>query len=281
MSFTVATSIYNAQRMGFAWRSAFSNWLDFLSGEGQLVIAINTSDDDTPAAVRAWVKQWQEEHTSSATVIDVLDIAIPYTNPAFDGLGKAAATAAAKQPFVILLDLDERLVPSQRKLWLALTCELERSPVEALFIPVVDLIGERDRFKSIGSKFYLHKNLPHLTRGVVKHAWNEDGVTWRTDVSDSCELIHRETGALAVTAAIMAELPDFLKIGQLESGAVPFVYHLGFLEAEQRVRQSAFWRPIWNARCGNAKEEPETTLETLAAIPRYRHSLPDWEERAS
>ncbi len=280
MSLSICTSIYNAQRMGFAWKDAFANWLQFLAGEGQLVIAINTSDDDTPAAVRAWVKQWQEEHASSTTVIDVIDIAIPYTDAAFDGKGKAAATAAAKQPFVILLDLDERLIPSQRKQWLALARELERSPAEALFIPVVDLIGDPERYKSCGQKWYLHKNLPHLTRGVVKGAMHENGTTWDTSKSDSCELINRDTGELAPTASIMAPgLPPFMVVAQLESGAVPFVYHLGWLDAEQRLRQSAFWKDVWDARAGTPGKEPAMTLEKLEAIPRYQHNLPTWEER--
>ena len=282
-TFSIVTSWYNVVRMRFAWREAAENWLDFLNGDGQLVIAINTSDDDTPRIVREWVAKWQAEHTASATKIDVIDIAIPYTDPAFDGKGKAAATAAATEPFVILLDCDERIVPSMRRKWNSMALDLERSQYEAFLVPTIDLMGDEEHYKAdytIGGKWYIHRNLPYLTRGVNVHARNPDGVTFKTDASDSCDLIHNETGTLARAGSILAPgLPHFLTVPQLESGDVPFVYHLGYLDHEQRVRQSAFWKPVWEQRCGQTKEEPVTTLETLAAIPRYRHRLPSWREK--
>jgi hypothetical protein len=278
-TFTIASSWFNVEKAGFAWREAAANWLDFLGGDGQLVIAINTSEDDSPRLVREWTARWQAEHADSATRIDILDIAIPYTDAAFDGKGKAAATAAATEPYVILLDADERLVPRMRRKWDALALELERSPYEAFLVPVVDLLGDEQHYKDCGQKWYLHKRLPHLTRGVVKQAWNPDGVTWDTSRSDSCELIHRETGELARAAGILMGLPHYMTVPQMESGEVPFVTHLGYIDLEQRVRQSAFWRPVWDSRCQPGKE-PETTLATLEAIPRYRHNLPSWRDHS-
>ena len=279
VTYSIASSWYNVEKMRFAWREALENWLSFLSNDGQLVIAINTSEDDSPTLVRDWVKKWQAEHLSSTTKIDIIDIAIPYTDPAFDGKGKAAAQAACTEPFVILLDCDERLVPSMRRAWDRLAVELDRSPYEAFLVPVVDLMGDEEHAKSAGAKWYLAKNLPHLTRGVVKHAWNEDGVSFRTDVSDSCELIHRETGELARTASIMAPgLSSYMIVAALEGGETPFVHHLGWLDYEQRLRQSAFWRPIWDQRAGTPGKEPSLALQTLHDMPRFRHSLPNWRE---
>lgn len=281
-TFTIATSVFNLVKMRFSWVEAFENWLSFLAGTGQLVIAVNTSDDGTPEAIREWAAKWQAEHPESATRVDILDIAIPYSNPAFDGMGKAAATAVATEPYVILLDCDERVNPRQRRKWDVLARELEVSPYEAFLVPVVDLIGDERHYKAdhlLCAKWYIHKRLPHLTRGVVKHAWNPDGVTWDTSKSDSCELINRETGQLARAASILAPgLPHYLTVPQLESGEIPFVYHLGYLDMEQRVRQSAFWRGVWDERAGQPGKEPETTLATLEAIPRYRHNLPSWRE---
>lgn len=282
-TYTIATSIFNVVRMGFAWEEALDNWLRFLGEDGQLVVAINTSDDDTPAKVRAWVEQWRQSHFADRQPqIDVIDIAIPYTDPAFDGLGKAAATDAATQPFVILLDIDERLVPSMRRKWDALALELERSQFEAFLVPSIDLIGDEEHFKDpVGAKWYLHKRLPHLTRGVVAQARQADGPI-DTSKSDTCELIHRDTAELARTAHVVAPgMPSYITVPQLESGEVPFVYHLGWLDAEQRLRQSDFWAPVWTARRGGKDPEPKQTLESLAAIPRFPHHLPGWREERS
>ncbi len=281
MSLSIYSSWFNVQCMKFAWREALTNWLTFLHGRGQVVIAINTSEDDSPKLVRDWVLNWQLTNPGNGTRIDIVDIAIPYTDPAFDGKGKAAALAKCTEPFAILLDCDERVVPYQFKDWVALSRELERSNYEAFMVPVVDLIGDERHYKAgdqIGTKWYLHRNHPYLTRGVVGFARNADGVTWDTSKSDSCELIAADSGRLAVAAPIMGPFPRQLAISMLESGGIPFVIHLGYLDLEQRLRQSAFWAPVWTARRGGKDPEVAATLEGLQAISRYRHNLPSWKD---
>lgn len=274
---TIHTSIFNVERMRFKWREALQNWLQFLGGTGEIVIAINTSDDNTPALVRAYCDKLIAESPHSGTKIRVVDIEIPYTNPAFDGLGKAAALSHVTQPYAILLDIDEFLVPSQRKLWMGMVRELEnRRNLDALLIPVVDLCGDEQHFSKTGSKWYLHRNSPNLTRGVVNFARRADG-TFDTTKSDSCELITKDTGDLARAAPIlMPELPDFLKLSNLEAGEVPFVVHTGYLDLEQRLRQTEFWRGHWENREGKPGSQPKTTLADLEKIKRFRHNLPDW-----
>ena len=279
--FSIHTSIFNVIKAKFDWKGAFENWLSFLSGRGQLVIAINKSDDGTPEAVRQWVKEWKSRHVTNTVSIDVLDIDIPYTQPDFDGKGKAAALAACKERFCILLDIDERLVVSQRRVWATLAQELEKSRWEGFLIPSIDVFRDEQHYRcdsgNLRGKWYLHKNLPHLTRGVVKWAWREDGSFDKTK-SDSCELCVKETYELAKTAPIIPlELPHYLIMGQLENGEVPFVYHIAALDLEQRVRQSAFWRPIWDLRDQHSKE-PELTLADLDKIKAIKHRLPSWKE---
>lgn len=265
--------------MKFDYKGAFENWLAFLNGSGQLVVAINTSTDGTPEKVREWFTNWKNENPTSQTKINVIDIAIPYTEPDFDGRGKAAALAACTEPFCILLDLDERIVPSMRNTWKRLAQDLEMSGYDAYFVPSVDLAGDERHYRCGGEnlpyKWYLHKNLPYLTRGVVNFARREDG-SWDKSKSDSTELVNKGTYTLArTTHFIMHALPHWLLAAQMESGDVPFIYHLGSLDYEQRVRQSAFWKPVWEARDPSA-QEPETTLADLEKIPRYHHNLPPW-----
>lgn len=281
-TFSLHSSVFNVAKAGFDWAEALTSWLTFMREGDQLVLAANTSEDDTPTLLRDWLKRWHEQHVGSGIRTDVIDIAIPYTEADFDGRGKAAALDACTEPYAILLDLDERIPPSMRRRWDALATELERTPqLDGWLIPSIDLHGDEDHYRcgegGPSSKWYLHRRLPHITRGVVKWARREDGSIDKTR-SDTCEAVNRETGDLIRAAPILnPAFPHWLAIPQMEGGEIPFVYHLGSLNLEQRVKQSAFWRPHWDNRDKHSAE-PEVTLEQLAAIPRYRHHLPSWRE---
>lgn len=272
---SIYNSSFNIVSAGFDWKPVLQNWLDFLNGTGQIVIAVNKSTDDTPKVLREWFAKWKEENIWSHTKIDVIDIDISYDDPEFDGKGKAAALEKCTEPYCTLLDLDEVIVPSQRRLWRLLCQELERSPYDGFMIPVVDLIGKEDRLKSIGAKWYLHRNRPQITRGVVKFAYREDGSIDKTK-SDTCEAIYGETGELIHSAAIInLSLPPQMILPALETRQVPFVYHLGYLNLEQRLKRAEFWRPVWDNR-DKKSSEPKLTLEDLKKIPRIKHNLLSW-----
>lgn len=270
---TIYTSIFSVERMRFKWREALKNWFQFLDGSGEICIAINTSDDKTPELVRAFCDRLVAETPHSQTKFKIVDVEIPYALPDFDGRGKAAALSHATQPFAILLDIDEFLIPLQRKMWLRLAAELQnRRNFEAFLVPVVDLIQDEQHFKSVGSKFYLHRTGSNITRGVFKGGYREDG-SINTNLSDTTELILADSREL-VRAQFLIDpnLPDFLKIGILESGETPFVLHYGWIDKEQRLRQSDFWRPVWAARNGS-EVKTESTLTDLEKLPRLHHSL--------
>jgi hypothetical protein len=67
-----------------------------------------------------------------------------------------------------------------------------------------------------------------------------------------------------------------MTLGNLENGNVPFVVHLGWLNKEKRLKQSAFWRSIWDLRDGGHSQEPELTAEAFDKIPKFKHNLPPW-----
>lgn len=272
----IASHWFNVERMRFPWRQTLANWVDFLAtGPAQIVIAVNTSDDNTATLVREHAKTLLDPRHS--VTVDVIDIAIPYTDPEFDGRGKAAAIAAAKYPYVMLLDCDERVMPKQRHLWAQLIHELERNrAIDGFYIPVVDLMGDEQHYKGVGTKCYLHRSGPNITRGVWKGGYREDG-SINTESSDTCDAIMADTRELIKAAPLLMQgLPHYITMGQLESGQVPLVLHYGYLDQEQRVRQSAFWAPVWTQRRGGTNPEPTVTLESLSKIHRYRHNLPDW-----
>jgi hypothetical protein len=274
---SIYTSAYNLISMGFSWKDTFTHWLAFLKNSGQIVVAVNTSTDDTAAKVRAFFDQYVAEHPWCVTKINVVEAEIPYTDREFDGKLKALALSHCTEPYAILLDCDEIIPPHQRNLWMGMVRELEnRRNIDALLVPVIDLIGDEQHFKSIGSKWYLHRNTPNITRGVVGFARREDG-TFDTSKSDSCEAIYKDSGELVRAGPILTpSLPDFLKLTNLESGETPYVIHLGWINLEQRLKQTEFWKPHWENREGKPDSQPKTTLADLEKIRRLRHGLADW-----
>lgn len=272
---SIYSSFFNVEKAGFAWRETLENWQRFLAGRGEIVIAVNTSEDDSPRLIREWAEEWKKRNATRNVPVQVIDAAIPYDDPEFDGKLKALALSHCTQPYATLLDCDEVIIPSQRLLWDRLALELGGNPnLDAFMVPVVDLFGDEKSYKGIGAKWYLHKNHGSLTRGVVKWARREDG---SIDIakSDTCELIYKDTGELARSAPLMASIPHFLLIMRLRSGEVPFVYHTGYLSKEQRVKQDAFWEPVWRNR---DKSEVKTakSAEELDKIQSWPHGLPTW-----
>ncbi len=274
----IYSSGYNLQSMGFSWKETLSLWLQFLRNQGAITIAVNTSKDETPKLLRAFFDQYKAENPWCQTKIQVIDATIPYEDPEFDGKLKALALAACTQPYCVLLDMDEIIPVWQTKLWAGLVGELEkRRNLDGLLVPVVDIIGDDEHVKHpIGQKWYIHRNSPNITRGVVKWARREDG-SFDTSKSDSCEAVAKDTGELIRAQAIlMGDLPDFLKMANLENGEIPYVVHLGYRNLEQRLKQTEFWAPHWEARNGRKDEKPKTTLEDLQKIRRFGHNLRDW-----
>lgn len=265
--------------MKFAWRDALTNWINFLGQTGEISIAVNKSEDDTADLVRKFFEKYKTENPRNGINFIVTDLDIPYTDPEFDGKIKAAALEKCTQPYCILLDCDERVVPSNRPAWKSAAKILETNyNIEAILIPVLDLIGDENHYKSeycLGGKWYLHRNRPNITRGVVRNAYRDDGSIDITK-SDTCELIYKESKSLVPFAPIIImSLPHFITVGQIQGGEVPFVYHLGWLDKEQRLRQTQFWKPVWENR-NNGKIDEEWTLEKLESIKKYYHVLPSW-----
>lgn len=270
MKLSIYSSWFNVEKMRFAWRETLSNWVEFLQNYGEIVIAVNKSEDNSSDLIRSYVAQLT--NTSRVEIL-VIDIDIPYTNPEFDGMGKAAALDACTGDYCILLDCDERLPRGQKKAWQEAATTLQQNAyLDALMIPVVDLIGDERHYKSIGTKWYLHVNSKLLTRGVFSGGYRPDG-TIDVTKSDTCELIYKESKELARAAGLLAPLPHYLLAGYLESGQTPYVLHYGWLDKEQRLRQSEFWRPVWANRNGT-EVQTESTLAELDKIPKFRHNLP-------
>jgi hypothetical protein len=156
--------------------------------------------------------------------------------------------------------------------------EQDYSGVEALFVPTIDLFHDVNNMKSMGQKWYVHLNLQYLERGPVVFARRPDGTIDITK-SDTCELINSATFELAKTSYLVdPRLSDDMKLRMIREGQLPVVIHLGWLNKEQRLRQSEFWTPVWNARNGTEVEHSKT-MEELNSIEYKPHGLPPWNQK--
>lgn len=271
---TIAAAAYNVISMGFSWKQNIRNWINFLDGSGEIVIAVNTSKDDTLkelreffAAERLTLPAW------SSLVFNVIETNFPYDDPEFDGKIKNAAFKAATMPVVLALDLDEILPLKNKHAW----DDARRSLIytydfDGFIIPSVDLCKSWETCKSVGQKFYLVKSRPNISRGVPKFARKEDGSIDITK-SDTTEFI-LENGELAKFGSLInPNYAEAQRLGEIQSGRIPFVLHLGWLDREQRMRQSKFWKPVWENRAKSEVKDVIDTPEMFDSIEVKSHGL--------
>lgn len=261
--------------MGFPWRNTLDNWTRFLNGAGQIVIAVNTSTDDTFTAVMDYVNELSAR-LGNEVEYTVVSTAIDYADPLFDGLIKNEALRRCNRPYCTLLDIDEVLPLSSRATWQECMDILGTIGADALFLPVIDLFHDENSFKSLAQKWYLHKNRPYLKRGRVEFAARADGSTDITK-SDTCELVDTHGRLASATMLNVMALSESDRLKVMAAGRLAYVTHLGWLDKQQRLRQSAFWSPVWNARNGASVEKP-LELADLDKIPHKLHGLRHWND---
>lgn len=270
---SVYSACYGLSKIGFDWKSTLTNWTAFLRGHGQIVIAVNTSTDSTYEDIVRYVSELKQNDNNLTDYV-IFNTDIPFSDPLFDGKIKNEALKKCTMEFASLMDIDEVYPLTTRFAWEQAMAILGRYPYDALLIPSIDLFHDEKSYKSLSSKWYIHRNLPNIMRGRVAFAAREDGTTDITK-SDTTEVCYTDGSLVRHTSLIDPRFPDAVKLHYMAQGASPYVVHLGWLGREQRIRQSAFWAPVWRARDGSDKVK-ELTVEEYDAIEYKPHGLPDW-----
>jgi hypothetical protein len=267
--FSAYVSAFNLLSNGFDWQTSLSNMLVFFD---EVVVAVNTSTDETAMALRAFFCD-----AVAKGKMKVVETSFVYTDVAFDGAIKNAALQACSQGtewIYVQMDLDEMIPLGQKPLWRKYAEYLQSTPgIDCLMIPSIDLWGSMEtirRSKNIGLKFRMHK--AGLKRGVWKRAWIMDGKRFDTSMSDSCELLTQD-GELCRATRIV---DDSFLIPQVCSMLkdYPHVFHLGYVDYDQRVRvNKAIWAEHWPLRSGR-EENVATSVAELTGEPVMKHGLP-------
>lgn len=256
--FSVYTSLYNLNNGFIDWKGALDNFLSFADQVCVATLPDNPEDFNLLSKYSGKV---------SVTIADT-----ELSDPLFDGKLKNAALKMCREEFCILLDGDERVRLNDRPQWEMTSKHLSyMDDVDAFFIPVIDLFNSEREYKSIGQKWYLHKNLPELHRGVVNFA-RKNNNTIDTNKSDTTELIYKD-GSLCRTISLVNEL----NIRAIKDLGVK-VFHLGWLDKNKRLLANKFWSPVWNSRAGITIDNVILDKEELNKIEYFSHGLKLWYE---
>lgn len=267
MKFSIYSTAYNLKAGLFDLDKSIKRFCDFAE---EVVIATNTQED--------WgiLLTYQTKYPN-LKVVCAEEISL--SDYAFDGKLKNVALQMCTGDFGILLDLDEYIPLSQKSTWQHIAHKWISSITDpfsspaALLIPVIDLIQDTKHYKSIGFKWYLHTirgiGCSGVQRGVVNFAKLENG---KIDItkSDTTEIIDYK-GDLVPSSYLFDpqlsqdELLLCMKFYNM------FVVHEGWLNKEQREKQSAFWKPHWENRSGQDLRAED--LNTLYAQQHPAHNL--------
>lgn len=232
MKFSSYTSAFNLVKMGFDWQNSILNYSQFMD---EVVIAINTSEDDTFETVSKFL----EEKGISNVIL--CQCSFDYSDLAFDGKIKNFALQHTSGDIKISCDIDERFPLYQKDLWRRVGNHLlSQIEISAFLIPSINLCGDIYHYKDIGYKWYMHKD--GLYRGIVNFAKKQDGKI-DTDRSDTCELID-------ANGNLVQALKFDNSIEGLREGQTPYVFHYWAVDKDRRIKQNEFWQPVWSNRAG-------------------------------
>lgn len=260
--FSIYAAAYNIQKFSFNYEKNIRNWCDFVGPNGQVVIAVNTSEDDSLKELIK-IKKY-------ILNLELIGTNISYKNNRFDGLIKQAALDKCSCPIRCLMDLDEIFPKNNQEKWLHATSFLIKSPYDGLLIPVLDLWGDNQHIKEqdIGQKFRLHKH--NVRRGVWKRAELSNG-HFDTSKSDSTEPILAD-GELAYFTSIIE--PSYLKYTSSSYlSDFPFIIHEGYLDFDKRIDiNKNFWKSAWEDRSGKT-ENVIVDKSDLEKVKTWKHGL--------
>jgi hypothetical protein len=267
--FSIYTSAFNVVKNKFDYQSALLNFCSFAH---EVVIAVNTSEDNSQEEINRWARE------VGATNLRIVPTDISYEDPLLDGKLKDAALQLCTNDALIGLDLDETVRLSDKDKWESLAYGLEFAPFDAYMLPSLNLWGDVrtvrwDEKENKKWKWYLHRR--GLKRGAVNFGKLLNGHV-DIDKSDTCELIYPNGDLVRANridnekATTLAEWTAFLD-------TVPFVFHLGYVNLGDRIlRNKNFWKKHWEVESGKEVKVPleEKELE----YPTFAHNLKLWHE---
>lgn len=260
MEINIYSTAWNIKKMNFDYKDALDNWSLYADN---IVIAVNNCDE-TYELLETYAKEKQYKVTLIRTSFD------PKKDPYYYGKVENAALQSCSGSLMIQQNLDERLLVDKQWLYL-LPNYLQNSGAKALFVPTIDLYGSREHYVNIGRKWYIH--LPGLYRGPVYFGIKSNGLPDYNKTS-SDELI--DNGGNLVPTISMIEDLSIESLREYVSKGLPLVYHLGFLDLNDRATRAVWWKDFWQRATGGDENNHITDVNELLKRETKKHNLPLW-----
>ena len=257
---SIYTSAFNVIKGNFSYAEAIANFCSFAD---EVVVAVNTSEDNTLQIFQNLALLYKN--------LFIVQTNFSYTDPGLDGKIKNAALQACAHDVCLQLDLDERVLLSQKKLWYNISNDLLAAQSHAIMVPVIDLFRDEKYIKSIGSKWYLHKRAGAY-RGVVNFARLANG-HHDTTKSDSCELTDGWGNLLPSIYLLNPQSDIQTKLLSIKQYDLPYVVHYGYLDLDRRIQLNKdFWSNHWSVEAGKQIDIP-LDVNFFKDIPIIEHKL--------
>lgn len=261
--FSIYTSLYHIEKHNFPWRQSLENFFQFIGPEGELVVAVNKSEDNTLQIIK--------DFAADKSNVKIVETSFRYDDIEMDGKIKNAALQETTKPVKIQMDSDEIIPLSQKPKWEHYARELLKNPhIDCWMVPSLDVYGCMEKIRAdgqIGQKFRMHKE--GFFRGVIRSARMGDKIN--TSMSDTCELIDYN-GDLARCVSFVHPMALNPMFADMLSDFI-FTVHLGYLSYEHRINiNKLLWKEHWELRSGR-QENVITDKNQLDSYPTTYHSL--------
>lgn len=252
MGISIYSTAYNILQNGFSrWQESVLNSVQFAD---EVIIAVNTSDDDTDSAIRdtLWeYKNWK-----------IVPANFSKLDPFWDGRMKNLALQHCTQEFKIIKDLDEEIPLWQKPIWENKLFQLKFSGAKVMAVPSVDLYCDVNHYKSINLKTYA--NIGQAYRGPSANAL-KPGYFINTQFSDGTELIDESFNLLPAIASSSCDL------AVLENCEEIFCVHYGYIDKQERIkRNSSFWGAHWLQE-SNGTKPAHVLHDSLDSFNHYEY----------
>lgn len=271
MKISVYSTAWSVVSKKFDYKGALDNWATF---SDEIVIAVPNSDTE---GTRDLIAQYAGERGYTLT-IQGTDFDLSGKDPFAYGKTENAAVQACTGDFLWQQNLDERTLVRDGKL-AELSSILRMHSVfgfgprpQAFWIPTIDLYGSNRKFlPPVKKKWYGHAR--GLFRGAVKQGIKADGHP-DYNVTSTDELLDKDGNLVMALSVLQDYSLDGLK--EYVAAGWPLVYHLGYLDFNERLDRSIWWKEYWvKATNGDSNQHP-TTIEAMASQEAQEHRLPLW-----
>ena len=256
--------MFNVCKFSFNYEKNIRNWSEFADKNGEVIIACNTSEDNSYEELSKLAAQ--------ITNLKIIQTDIPYTNR-FDGRIKTEALKECSSPVRILMDADEYIPKSNWPKWEEPIDHLMKfyDRWDGFLIPTIDLYGSNKTIRknhNIGQKFRLHGNRIK-SRGVIKFAELPGGY-FDTSKSDNTEPL-LNNGELGLFYPFLQSPMRPEQAFNLVN--LPFTVHEGYLDLARKANHGKeFWKNAWE-NYSNHQENVATDVNQLENVEVIEHGL--------